>query len=165
MSSNRYITNPAIELCVQQIEDGSAEKYVQVTWENLLWTVFPASDQWLNQTKHADTIGEPDNKVMKIVQFMGGWAPVDVLVVELKRHSENVSRNAFNRHADNLLDDFMEQSSNADGTILFGAIGIGKNVQFYKKQLPRGRLEGLHPHPITLSRMPTTSKLYLITSS
>ncbi|KAF4637823.1 hypothetical protein G7Y89_g242 [Cudoniella acicularis] len=155
-----YMSNPAIKICLEQIEPGSTEKEVQNLWENTIWTTFPASDHWMNQTKYKQGATEPDNKVMKVIHYNAGWAPIDVLVVELKRLREDISFNAFNGVACNLLDDHMAESTNPAGTTLFGAVGIGTHVQFYQRKLPRGNLETRHPKPLHFEADATTIQEY-----
>jgi len=128
--------------------------------ENILWTAFPAADHWMNLTKYKQGATEPDNKVMKLVHFQAGWAPVDLLMVEVKRESEGKSGKAFNRIAKDLLDDFMTESSNPDGTTLFGAVGIEAFVKFYKKVLPNGALESFHSDPLHLETDAKTVQEY-----
>jgi len=145
-----YSSNPAISLLCEQIERGSKEQEVQALWESLLWTVFPASSHWITLTKYKQGATEPDNKVMKLIQYHTGWATMDVLAVELKRPREKVTLDAFNTVARDLLDDHMSESNNPDGTTLFGAVGIGHHVVFYNKELPRGRLQATQTRPFHL---------------
>ncbi len=93
----------------EQIESGPKEQEVQAVWESLLWTVFPASDHWMTLTKYKQGATEPDNMVMKLVQYHVGWASVDVLKIELKRPREKVTIDAFNTIATNLLFDHMSE--------------------------------------------------------
>jgi hypothetical protein len=146
---HNYTKNPAIKLWLEHInEPGSAEKEVQGLWESGLWTVFPANDLWMNVTKYKQGVTEPDNKVMKLVSYYAGWGTVDVLVVELKRDREDKSMKVFNRVARDLLDDHMGESTNPSNTTLFGAVGIGAYVVFYRKILPGGDLVAFHPQPL-----------------
>jgi hypothetical protein len=147
---HNYVSNPAIAIWYEYIEAGSKEKEVQGLWENMLWTVFPANDSWTTVTKYQQLSTEPDNKVMKIIQYNAGPATMDLLVVELKRLKEDTARTAFDEVAHNQLDDHMAESANPDRTTLFGAVGIGRHVQFYTKVLPRGRLNHLHNQPLHL---------------
>jgi hypothetical protein len=73
-----------------------------------------------------------------------------VLIVELKRPQEDISSKAFHRHADCDLDDFLRESENPDGTAMFGAIGLGTYVIFYKKVLPGGKMKPIHKAPYHL---------------
>jgi hypothetical protein len=145
-----YSSNPAISLLCEQIEPGSKEQEVQALWESLLWTVFPATGHWITHTKYKQGATEPDNKVMKLIQYHTGWATMDVLAVELKRPREKVTLETFNTVARDLLDDHMSESNNPDGTTLFGAVGIGHHVVFYNKELPRGRLQTIQTRPFHL---------------
>ena len=77
-------------------------------------------------------------------------------MVEVKRESEGKSGNAFNQVARNLLNDFMKESSNPDGTTLFGAVGIVAFVKFYKKVLLDGALELFHLEPLYVETDVTT---------
>jgi hypothetical protein len=147
---DNYSLNPGISLLCEQIERGSKEQEVQALWESLLWTVFPASSHWITLTKYKQGATEPDNKVMKLIQYHTGWATMDVLAVELKRPREKVTLDAFNTVARDLLDDHMSESNNPDGTTLFGAVGIGHHVVFYSKELPKGRLQTTQTRPFHL---------------
>jgi hypothetical protein len=157
---HEYLSNPAIEICLDYIDPGSEEKEVQALWENMIWTVFPARDHWMNQTKYKQGLTEPDYKVMKLVPSTTGWAPIDVLIIELKRVRENASLHTFNRVCSDLLDDHIAESTNPDGTTLFGAVGIGKHVQFYQRVLPRGELQSTHTKPLHLEYDVATVQQY-----
>jgi len=145
---HKYNSNPGISILLEHIEPGSGEKEVQALVENVLWTVFPASDHWLNLTKHRQGNTEPDNKTAKLIKYTAGWAPIDVLVGELKRIKEDTSMKPFARVSHDLLDDHMAESGNPDGSTLFGFVGIGKHVVFYERILPRGGLKPLHDQPL-----------------
>jgi hypothetical protein len=66
--------------------------------------------------------------IRKLLQYNTSWAPVNVLVVELKRLQEDVSKRAFDKVADSYLDDMFKESTNKKKTILFGAVGIGEYI-------------------------------------
>jgi hypothetical protein len=149
---HNYMLNPAIAICVEYIENGSAEKEVQQLWDNMLITVFPAQDNWMFNSRYRGAASEPDNVIRKLLQYNAGWAPVDVLVVELKRLQEDVSKRAFDKVADSYLDDMFEESTNKKKTILFGAVGIGEHVQFYEYVLPKGPRTAMHSAPYHLIR-------------
>src|ERR1700709_2493027 len=145
---DNYLSNPAIQVYLEQIETGSKEKEVQALVENILWTVFPAHDGWSNLTKYKQGATEPDSKTMRVVHFNDGWATIDVLVGEVKRIMEDISMRAFNKVARDLLDDHMTETTNDNGTTLFGFVGKGFHVVFYKKVIPSGKLEALHQEPL-----------------
>jgi hypothetical protein len=143
-----YTLNHAVPILLGHIEPGSTEKEVQALVENVLWTVFPAADNWVNLTKYKQGATEPDNKTMKCIQYTGGWATVDVLMFEVKRLQEDTSMKAFIRVANNLLDDYMVESNNPDGSTLFGGVGIGFHVVFFEKVLPRHKLKIICERPL-----------------
>ena len=145
---HNYTLNPSIEILLDMIENGSKEKEVQALVENVLWTVYPAVDYWLNLTKYQQGATEPDDIVRKLISYTGGWAPIDVMMVELKRIKEDTSMKAFNSVADSLLDDHMAESTNPEGSTLFGMVGIGKHVVFYERVLPRHKLKLLVDRPL-----------------
>lgn len=97
-----------------------------------MWTVFPATDGWMNVTKYKQGAIEPDKKTMKLIQFTTSWATVNIVVYEAKCDCEDKSLKAFNRVASDLLDDHLGESTNPDNTTLFGAARIGDYVQSYK---------------------------------
>ncbi|KAF4637139.1 hypothetical protein G7Y89_g929 [Cudoniella acicularis] len=147
---DNYILNPAIKLYAEHVEPGSQEKEVQVLWENLLWTVFPAHDHWSVQTKHKSEATEPDNKVTKIIEYTAGWSSIDALIVELKRPRGKTTQKDFNDVLNSQLDDHIALSSNPSNSVLFGAVGIGLHIQFYSRMLPRGRIHTCHSRPYHL---------------
>ena len=133
---HNYLLNPAIQILYDAVLDPhSKEKDVQSLHDNLLWTVFPASDNWCNLSRYQDGT-EPDNKVMRLVLFHAGYAPIDHTYVELKRWREDNSMPVFNRVAADLLVDHMRQSQNWTGSTLYGYVGIGVHIVFYKVVIP-----------------------------
>ncbi|PVH75965.1 hypothetical protein DL98DRAFT_518314 [Cadophora sp. DSE1049] len=145
---HNYLLNPGIQLLADQIEPGSTEAEVQKMWDNILHTAFPAEGYWMIASRHRTGAIEPDNVVSKLVNFTGGWATLDVLVVELKRSKEGLSRRDFDDNVNNYLDDFMAESTNPSGSILYGAVGIGHHIMFYRRVLPRGAITSLHHNPL-----------------
>ena len=143
-----YILNPSVKYWLELGGPGSEEKEVQGLVENVVWTVFTAAEGFTNVTKYKRGATEPDQKTMKLIQFIGGWAPVDLLMGELKREQEDKSGKAFDRVARDNLDDHLEESTNPNNTTLFGFVGIGDSVKFYKKLLPKGPLVQLHSNPL-----------------
>jgi len=55
---------------------------------------------------------------------------------------------AFTRVANNLLDDYMAESNNPDGSTLFGGVGLGFHVVFFEKVLPRNKLKIICERPL-----------------
>ena len=49
---HNYTSSHAIPILLSHIEPGSTEKEVQALVENVLWTVFPAADDWVTLTKY-----------------------------------------------------------------------------------------------------------------
>ncbi|KAL5325339.1 hypothetical protein ACEPPN_006464 [Leptodophora sp. 'Broadleaf-Isolate-01'] len=145
---DNYISNPAIKMLAEQIEPGSTEAEVQRLWDNILWTEYPASKLWSTASRHKNGAIEPDNVVSKLVLFNSGWATLDLLVVELKRPKDPVSRKDFDENVNNYLDDFMAQSPNPSGSTLYGAVGMGCHVMFYHRVLPEGKITSLHSNPL-----------------
>ncbi len=115
----------------------------------ILATVFPASDHWVNLTKYKQGATEPDVKTMKMLQYHAGWGHVDVLITEVKRITEKVTMRQFDDTSRTYLDDMMAESTNAPGSALFGLVGIGKHMMFYKKVLiPESKLIPLLDKPL-----------------
>jgi len=85
---------------------------------------------------------------MKFIQYTGGWATFSVLIFEVKRLQEDISINAFTRVANNLLDDYIGESNNPDGSTLFRAVWLGFHVFFVEKVLPQHKLKVICERPL-----------------
>jgi hypothetical protein len=95
-------------------------------------------------TKYKQGATEPDNKTMKYIQYTRGWATIDVLIFKVKRLQKDISIKAFTYVTNNLLNNYIVESNNPDGSTLFRVVGLGFHVIFFEKVLPWHKLKVIY---------------------
>jgi len=141
-----------------KVTPSSLEKESQALMENICWTVYPPG-QWSTVTKYKLDSTEPDNRVMYVQEISEEQLLVDVLMIEIKRWKETRTQSTYDVVCKQ-LDNHMVQSNNPNGTTLFGAVVIGRHIQFYQKKLPKGKPRILNKEPLDLKHDAATCQVW-----
>ena len=140
--SSTYLDIQSVNYLINAIEPDSLEGPVQSAWANILGKGgFFDEDCYAIETNRRRETQYPDVIVIRIIEFMTGPAPVDILMVECKRPRRNATVWHFDELANAQLDCQLTETPNSSGFV-FGAAEIGRQVRFYEK------FDGQEPVPL-----------------
>ncbi|KAF5612835.1 uncharacterized protein FSUBG_1065 [Fusarium subglutinans] len=136
----QYMPGGAME--VDQITANSTESHVSAAWTTILACVFSRWEGWAVNQEHNVPGGRLDMKVSHKV----GRTSLNFLVLELKGAAQSTSPVSLSRYEEQLKG-YLLALGNTENELLWGALCVGKNVQFYQLQKigwDEGYLNSMH---------------------
>lgn len=149
---------PVGDYYVSRITHDSLESDVREAWSAILSDVFSYYDGF--SISHEANI--QNQRIDMKVSRLANRSLMNFLVLELKRSSYANSKDALRDAEDQLLG-YLASLGGTDRGKLWGALCIGKNVQFEKVNVEFGQfeLEILHAEMLRIDRQPQTVTEYL----
>ncbi|KAF4499683.1 hypothetical protein FAGAP_4134 [Fusarium agapanthi] len=153
---SQYI--PDGDYTVSQISQGDLESNVREAWTFILGDVFSFYEGFRINHEADIAGGRIDMEVCR----MSNHRRLNFLVLELKRYSYPNSDTAL-RAAETQLRDYLRSLGSTEVDKLWGALCIGKSVQFYQfsQANGRGQLVTLHDGMLRIDRQPQTVTQWL----
>jgi hypothetical protein len=152
-----YMPGGAME--VDQITADSTESHVSAAWTTILACVFSRWEGWAVNQEHNVPRGRLDMKVSHKV----GRTTLNFFVLELKGAAQSTGQGSLSRYEDQLKR-YLLALGNTDDELLWGALCVGKNVQFYQLQKTEegeGYLDSMHEGMLRIDRQPQTVTQWL----
>lgn len=148
----QYMPGGAME--VDEVTANSTESHVSAAWKTILACVFRRFEGWAVNQEH-NVSGGLDMKVSRKV----GRTTLNFFVLELKGAAQSTSPGSLTTYEEQLKRYLLDLVDTKSG-LLWGALCIGKKVQFYQLQKTddkgEGYLDSMHEGMLRIDRQPQT---------
>lgn len=149
---------PGGPMRVERITASSMESHVSAAWMTILTTVFNPWEGWA--IDHEQNV--PGGRLDMQVSYNVNRTTLNFLVLELKGAAQSTSSSSLTAYEDQLKRYLLALGSANDE--LWGALCVGKNVQFYQLQKNgrgSGSLHSMHEGMLRIDRQPQTVTQWL----